>query len=129
MLGAEGVSIGTAFLATHECTRVGKAWREQILSGVDTSTKIVARGLMPLRLLVNRSLREIEGIIASGGSKKDIRNFIFRADWTGDRDGPFPAGQALGLIKAMRTAREVVEGFVSDAENLLQAKGDRFLRS
>ncbi len=122
VLGAEGASIGTAFLATYECTRIGKAWRQQILSGIDTATKIVARGLMPVRLLVNNSSRELEEIIAAGGSRKDIQKFIFKADWMGEEDGPFPCGQSLGPIKAMRTVREVIDSFVSGAEDLLKTK-------
>ena len=39
ILGAEGASIGTSFLATYECTRIGKASRQHILKGVDTSDK------------------------------------------------------------------------------------------
>lgn len=126
ILGAEGASIGTAFLATYECTRIGKAWRQQILSGIDTSTKIVARGLMPVRLLVNKSSGELEKIIASGGSKKDIQDFILKADWMGNEDGPFPCGQGFGLIKAVRTVREVIEDFASGAENLLKTKLPQF---
>jgi len=126
ILGAEGASIGTSFLATYECTRIGKAWRQQILSGVDTATKIVARGLMPVRLIMNSSSRELEEIIAAGGSKKDIQGFIFKKDWMGEEDGPFPCGQGLGLINTMRTVREVVEIFVSGGEDLLKTKGLEF---
>ncbi len=123
LLGAEGASIGTAFLATYECRRIGTAWRRQVLNGLDTSTKIVARGLMPVRLLVNRSSQELEQILAAGGSKKEIQDFIFSADWMGDEDGPFPAGQGLGLIHAMQTARQLIESLVFGAEELLQRKG------
>ncbi len=120
LLGAEGASIGTAFLATFECMRIGKAWRQQILNGGDISTKLVARGLMPVRLLVNSSSLELEKRIESGALRKDVQSFIFKADWMGDGDGPFPCGQGVGLIKSMRTVREVIADFVSGAEALLK---------
>ena len=126
VLGAEGVSIGTAFLSTYECTRIGNAWRQQILNGIDTSTKIVGRGLTPVRLMVNTASQDLEEIIASGGSKKDIQRFIFNADWMDDKDGPFPAGQGLGLIKKMWTVQELIESFVSGAEELVKTKGLQF---
>jgi len=126
ILGAEGASIGTSFLATYECTRIGKAWRRQILSGDDTATKIVARGVMPVRLLANSSSRELEEIIAAGGSKQDIQKYILKADWMAEADGPFPCGQGLGLIKAVRTVHEVIESFVSGAEDLLREKAPQF---
>jgi NAD(P)H-dependent flavin oxidoreductase YrpB (nitropropane dioxygenase family) len=77
---------------------------------------------MPVRLLVNSSSRGLEEIIAAGGSKKDIQKFIFNADWMGEDDGPFPCGQGLGLIDTVRTVREVIESFVSGAEDLLKRK-------
>lgn len=77
---------------------------------------------MPVRLMVNSSSRELEEIIVAGGSKKDIQKFIFRADWMGEEDGPFPCGQGLGLIKTVRTVREVIESFVFGAEDLIETK-------
>jgi enoyl-[acyl-carrier protein] reductase II len=129
LLGAEGVSVGTAFLVTSECTRIGKAWREQILRGGDTSTKIVARGLAPMRLLINSSSAELERRIAEGISRKEVLNYIFSADWMGDQDGPFPCGQALGSIKSVRTVKELITDFVSGAEVLLRTKAAEILSS
>lgn len=122
ILGAEGVSVGTAFLTTVECARAGKAWRDQILSGGDTSTKIVARGLAPMRLLINSSSAELERMIVEGASRKEVLNYIFSADWSGDQDGPFPCGQALGPIKSVRTVKDLIMDFASGAEVLLQKK-------
>ncbi len=70
ILGADGVSVGTAFLATAECTKIGSAWREQILSGRDVSTKILARGIAPIRMLANQWTEELEKLISEGVTKK-----------------------------------------------------------
>ncbi|MCX5833114.1 MAG: nitronate monooxygenase [Deltaproteobacteria bacterium] len=120
ILGAEGVSVGTAFLMTEECVRIGKAWRDLILGGSDTSTKIVARGLAPVRLLVNSSSEELDRMVAGGASRKEVLNYIFSADWMGDQDGPFPCGQALGLIKKVRTVRELMDDFVLESGNFIK---------
>jgi enoyl-[acyl-carrier protein] reductase II len=118
ILGAEGVSIGTAFLATSECSRVGSAWRSQIVNGNDLSTKIVARGLMPIRLLINSASENLETLISEGASKKDIVNSVYTTDTTSDQDGIFPCGQIAGLIKEIRTVREFMEDLVSGARIL-----------
>jgi enoyl-[acyl-carrier protein] reductase II len=112
VLGAEGASIGTAFLATVECSKVGNAWRSQLIDARDTSTKIVGRGVMPLRMLVNSCSEKLESLVAEGASKKDIAQFVFTTDTMSSKDGAFPCGQAVGLIKKIRTVREVIEDFV-----------------
>jgi enoyl-[acyl-carrier protein] reductase II len=119
ILGAEGVSVGTAFLATVECSQIGSAWRTQIINGNDTSTKVVARGVMPLRMLINSSSNSLEKLVAEGASKKDIVNYIFTMDTMSSKDGPFPCGQAVGLIKKIRTVREVIEDLVYSAKILI----------
>ncbi|MGA2330565.1 MAG: nitronate monooxygenase [Syntrophales bacterium] len=120
ILGADGVSVGTAFLATVECTKIGSAWREQILSGRDVSTKILARGIAPLRMLVNRWTDELEKLISTGVTKKDIMKFIFSGDPMSTEDGPFACGQAVGLIRRICTVKEVMDDFVVGSEELLK---------
>jgi enoyl-[acyl-carrier protein] reductase II len=120
VLGAEGVSVGTAFLATIECTKIGSAWRAQILSGRDVSTKILARGIAPVRMLANRWTEELEKLISADVTKKDIMNFIFSGDPMTSEDGPFACGQAVGLIRRVRTVKEVMDDFITGSEELLK---------
>jgi enoyl-[acyl-carrier protein] reductase II len=125
ILGAEGISVGTAFLATVECTKIGSAWREQILNGRDVSTKILARGIAPLRMLANQWTDKLEKIISEGVTKKDIMNFIFSGDPMSSEDGPFACGQGVGLIRKIRTVKEVMEDFVNGSEELLKRMAAR----
>jgi enoyl-[acyl-carrier protein] reductase II len=119
ILGAEGVSVGTAFLATVECTKIGTAWREQILRGRDVSTKILARGIAPVRMLANQWTEELEKLVSAGVTKRDIMNFIFSGDPMSSEDGPFACGQAVGLIGRIRTVKEVMDDFVIGSQELL----------
>ena len=116
MLGAEGVSIGTAFLLTKEATRVGSAWRREMLEAGDTSTKIAARGIAPFRMLINNCSKPFEEKIAAGASRKDIVREMIDTDWSGDQDRVFTCGQAVGLIREVRTVKEVIEDFVNGSE-------------
>jgi enoyl-[acyl-carrier protein] reductase II len=119
ILGAEGVSVGTAFLAAAECSRIGSAWRSQLIGGHDTSTKIVGRGVMPLRMLINSSSESLEELIHRGASKKEVAQFVFNTDAMSSCDGPFPCGQAVGLVKGIRTARGIMKDFVDGANRLI----------
>ena len=49
-LGAEGVQMGTRFLATHECVAHPK-YKEALLKAIDTGTVIAGRYYRPTRLL------------------------------------------------------------------------------
>jgi enoyl-[acyl-carrier protein] reductase II len=120
ILGAEGVSVGTAFLATAECTKIGSTWREQILSGRDVSTKILARGIAPIRMLTNQWTEKLEKLISAGVTRKEIMKFIFSSDPMSNEDGPFGCGQGVGLIRRVRTVKEVMEDFVVGSEELLK---------
>jgi NAD(P)H-dependent flavin oxidoreductase YrpB (nitropropane dioxygenase family) len=120
MLGAEGASIGTAFLLTKEATRVGSAWRREMLEAGDTSTKIAARGIAPFRMLVNSCSKPFEDRVAAGASRKDIVREMIDTDWSGDQDRVFTCGQAVGLIREIRTVKEVIEEFVTGAERLFR---------
>jgi enoyl-[acyl-carrier protein] reductase II len=120
ILGADGVSVGTAFLATVECTKIGSAWREQILSGRDVSTKIFARGIGPIRMLANKWTEELEKLISQGVTRKEIMKFIFSGDPMSSEDGPFGCGQGVGMIRRIRTVKEVMEDFVLGSQELLK---------
>ncbi|MGD1153364.1 MAG: nitronate monooxygenase [Syntrophales bacterium] len=125
ILGAEGISVGTAFLATVECTKIGSAWREQILSGRDVSTKILARGIAPIRMLANQWTEKLEKLVSAGVTKKEIMKFIFSCDPRSSEDGPFGCGQGVGLIRRIRTVKEVMDDFVTGSEELLKRMAAR----
>jgi enoyl-[acyl-carrier protein] reductase II len=120
ILGAEGASVGTAFLLTKEARRVGSAWRRQMLDGGDSCTKIVARRQAPFRALINNYTPVFEERIAQGVSRRQIIAEIISADWSGDEDALFTCGQGVGLIKRIGTVREVIEEFVSGSQALLK---------
>lgn len=120
LLGAEGASIGTAFLLTKEATRVGSAWRREMLEAGDASTKIAARGIAPFRMLINSCSEPFEEKIAAGASRKDIVREMIDTDWSGDQDRVFTCGQGVGLIREIHTVKEVIDQFVNGAEKLLR---------
>jgi enoyl-[acyl-carrier protein] reductase II len=119
MLGAEGISVGTAFLAAKECTRIGNAWRNHLLRGTDTSTKIVGRGVLPVRLLKNSTSDDIEKRISQGAGRTEILEHVFAATLAGDEDGAFPCGQGVGLIDNIRSAKEIIDDFVLGAKDVV----------
>ena len=124
MLGADGAWVGTAFLATDEAG-IQQFQKEILVESGDADT-VVSRSVTgkPARLVRNKWAQAwldadkqplpmpfqsmIAGPVlaaASHDQRKDI--------------APGFAGQGLGLIKAIRPAREVLNDLVSGAEQAL----------
>ena len=119
VLGAEGASIGTAFLASVECTRISKVWKRQIIAGTDISTKIIGRGVAALRILMNSTAEILEKKISDGISRNEIVNFVQTANSSEIEEGLYPCGQSVGLIRKIETVKEIIDRFVNGSERLL----------
>jgi hypothetical protein len=77
-------------------------------------------------MLANQWTAELEKLISAGVTKRDIMNFIFSGDPMSSEDGPFACGQAVGLIRRIKTVKEVMDDFVIGSQELLtrMAAGD-----
>ena len=57
-LGAQGVQVGTRFLASEE-SPASKAWKEAILACGDGGTTLLPQGAMAMRAIINSKLSEL----------------------------------------------------------------------
>jgi enoyl-[acyl-carrier protein] reductase II len=117
-LGAEGVQIGTRFVATTECIAHQK-YKEAIVQAGDTDTVITCRQLIPSRSLKNTEFTQVLlGMEAAGASADELREFMGhaasrRAGLEGDLDnGEAYCGSSAGLIHEILSAGEVVQRLV-----------------
>ena len=126
-LGAEGVQIGTRFAATVEASS-SQAYKEKIVEARDDSTILILKKLAPVRLMKNEfALRafakekagaEKEELIELLGKKREMKG-IFEGD---TEQGELEMGQSSGLVKDIKSVRQVVMDLVSEyriAINLL----------
>lgn len=130
MLGAEGAWVGTAFLATEEAG-IQQFQKEVLVEYGDVDT-VVSRSVTgkPARIIRNKWAQAwvdadkqplpmpFQSMIAGpvlAAATRDQRKDI----------APGFAGQGIGLIKAIRPARDVLEDLVSGAEQAL-SRADRF---
>ncbi len=107
-LGAEGVQVGTRFIATKECI-AHAIYKESIVESGDTGTGLVDMGRFRIRAL-NTQL--VEKMINGGKGPDNIFTpEAMVAAWVkGDLEaGVLPAGQVAGLISSVLSVREVIE--------------------
>ncbi len=122
-LGAEGVQMGTRFLTVDECT-VSEAYKEKILGAKDADTIVTGRGTgHPVRCLKNkfsRSVRKLEENAAQNGDELEALYVgSLRRAVSGDVDGgSIMAGQIASLVSERKTAAQVIEEIMGEAEAL-----------
>ncbi len=124
-LGAEGVQLGTRFVATEECGAHLK-YKEAILLAGDTDTIITSRTVLPRRSLKTGFTKHLIELDKSGATAEEIRAFLgFRraraAQLDGDLDeGEAYAGSSVGLIHDIIPAAKVVERLIDEYENRIK---------
>ena len=116
-LGAEGVHLGTRFVATHECIAHSR-YKEAIIRAVDTGTVVVGGQRMPVRLLrTEAAIRLAEEVPADAGQESWEERLTAGAVRTAVLEGKLEEGlvyasTSVGLVSEITSAREVVESLV-----------------
>ncbi len=113
-LGAKGVQIGTVLLATKECP-IHENYKQKVVKAKDTDTVVTGRGSgAPVRVLKNKMAVEYLSMSNQGVPLIELEKLTLgslrRAVFDGDVDrGSFMAGQISGLVKEVKTVKEVLE--------------------
>ncbi len=121
-LGAEGVELGTRFVATHECP-VPDFFKQLIVNADSNATILLGKDAMPIRVLRNR----IVEMIQNPDKKLEDRHLSGRgADGRyvqsgGDAETAImPAGQIAGLVKQLDSIEKIFPELMRDASLLAQ---------
>ena len=133
MLGAEGVQVGTRFLAATECN-VHESYKEKILKATDISTIVTGKTLgHPVRSLktpFSRTFAKMESdpnvtpeeVLAFGGGA------LRKAVQEGDIDGSYMAGECAGMVKQIEPAAAIIEDIILGAEKVMKERVERMCR-
>jgi len=123
-LGAEGVQIGTRFVATHECIAHANA-KEAIVKAIDTGTVISGRKLGPTRGVKNEFVDKILEMESHGAAAEELLSFIGAGRARqGSLEGDLAAGEAYagsisGMITEVVSVAEVIRSIVEGTETVL----------
>ncbi|MCL6563713.1 MAG: nitronate monooxygenase [Firmicutes bacterium] len=123
-LGAEGVEMGTRFVATQE-SPAHPAYKRRLVESEITSTAVVERSLgRPGRVLASPTAQAIAEAEATGDEARLLQlirgEVNRRAALEGDLDGGFVwAGQAAGLIRDLPSAAELLSRMMQEFEAAL----------
>jgi len=122
-LGAEGIEMGTRFIATKECIHASEAYKQALINGTERDTVIIKRSLgAPARAISNSWTDRILQLEKEDVGYKGLKDYISgetnkRYIYDGKVDDGFAwAGQVLGLIKDVPTVEELFHTMISTAE-------------
>ncbi|MCK5553463.1 MAG: nitronate monooxygenase [Deltaproteobacteria bacterium] len=124
-LGAEGVQLGTRFIAVQE-NIAHPNYKQAIIDAKDTDTVITGRKLLPTRSLRTKCSSKLLELEESGASADDMRNFLgYSRARTGQLEGDLEEGEAYcgssaGLIKEILPAAIVVQRIVTGYREVIE---------
>ncbi len=114
-LGAEGVEVGTRFLATRECS--SPDWlKESIVQAKDVSTVILGKAEMPIRVLRNKRAEWVSNPDKVSEDQQIRENGDNAYMNSGPAKAIIPAGQVAGLIKEIKAISDIFPDMVKEAQ-------------
>ena len=117
-LGAEGVQVGSRFVASIEAS-CHQAFKEEVLQAQEGSTELTLKELTPVRLLKNAFYQEIKKeyekgatpeILAATLAKGRAKKGMFEGDL---EEGELEIGQVAALIDTIIPAEQIVREMLS----------------
>ena len=128
-LGAEGVNMGTRFMATVE-SPIHQKVKEQIVANDERQTNLIFRTMHnTARVAKNAVSDQVVAIERAGGAKfEDVKDLVAGARGkvvyeAGDPDyGIWSAGQVQGLIHDIPTCAELIGRMMREAEDIIMSR-------
>lgn len=127
MLGAEGVQVGTRFLACEEC-QIHPTYKELVIDAKDTDSIVTGRMTgHPCRNVKTKFAKKLQTFEKDGGSPEEFEKItvgsLRKAVQDGNlEEGSFLCGAIAGMISEIKPAKEIIEEMFEQAEKLLERK-------
>jgi NADH:quinone reductase (non-electrogenic) len=124
-LGAEGVEMGTRFIATKECVHATESYKRSLIEGTENDTVVIKRSIgAPARAIRNSWTDEILTIEKENGGYEELKDYVSgkankRYIYDGKINEGFAwAGQVMGMIEDSPTVEELISRMIKQAENI-----------
>ena len=126
MLGAEGVQIGTRFLASEEC-QIHQTFKDLVIKAKDTDSVVTGRYTgHPCRNVRTKFAKQLangekDGTLTPDEFEKLTVGALRRAVVDGDLEsGSFLCGAIAGMVNEVKPCEAIVKEIIEQAEKLLK---------
>lgn len=124
-LGAEGIEMGTRFIATKECVHASQLYKQHLIDSTENDTVIIKRSIgAPARTLSNTWTDRILAVEKETPTYEALKEYISgsankRYIYDGDAEHGFGwAGQVTGLIHDVPTVQELFDRMVKQTQDI-----------
>ena len=120
-LGAEGVQIGSRFVASEESS-AHELFKKSVIAVKDGDTALSLKKLIPVRLIMNDFYLRVKELEDSGADKEELMELLGRGRaklgmFEGDmEEGELEIGQIAGLIHEIKPAAMILEDILKEFE-------------
>lgn len=121
VLGADGVQVGSRFVASEESS-AHQAFKEVVINSQEGDTHLTLKELAPVRLIKNKFYNDIVELYKTSPTVDELKNLLGRARakrgmFEGDlEEGELEIGQISGLIHDIKPVAKIVEDMVAEYE-------------
>ncbi|WP_010229725.1 NAD(P)H-dependent flavin oxidoreductase [Gillisia marina] len=121
VLGADGVQIGSRFVASNEASS-HPDFKNKVIEAKEGDTQLTLKELAPVRMMKNKFFFEIQNLYQKAPTKEELIELLGRARakkgmFEGDlEDGELEIGQIAGLIHEIKPAGEIIKEIISEFE-------------
>ena len=119
-LGAEGVQMGSRFIATEEAS-VHSLFKQEVLKAKEGDTVLTLKELSPVRLLKNPFYEQVEALyLQREATPENLKQLLGKGRtklgmYDGDlKEGELEIGQVSSLIEEVKTVKEVFEEVLAE---------------
>ncbi len=123
MLGAEGVQVGTVFLASEEC-QIHDRYKSLVVDAKDTDTIVTGRFTgHPCRGVKTKFAKSLLTFEKNGGTPEEFEEItvgaLRKAVQEGDDKGSYLCGSIAGMVKEIKPCSVIVKEMFDKADQLL----------
>ena len=122
VMGAEGVQIGSRFVASEEASSHIN-FKDKVIHSQEGDTQLTLKQLTPVRMMKNEFFRQVQEAELKGATKKELADLLGRARakkgmFEGDMDqGELEIGQVSVLLDNILPAKEIVKNIWNEFMN------------
>ncbi len=119
VLGAEGVQVGSRFVASIEGSS-HDMFKRRVVEAKEGDTQLTLKELAPVRLLKNKFYRDIEHAYANCATPEELKSLLGRARakrgmFEGDmEEGELEIGQISALIHDIKPAAQIINDIMAE---------------
>jgi enoyl-[acyl-carrier protein] reductase II len=124
-LGADGVQVGSRFVASEEAS-AHLEFKKTVIQTGEGETQLTLKELTPVRLIKNEFYRQVQQAYATGATEAQLADLLGRGRakkgmFEGDLiEGELEIGQASAMIREILPAAEIVNRMMTDCNATLQ---------